>query len=186
MKTKWEDKADQKLYIFLTTEILQCLMKNIYILNLSVSFLIYKLPKRYIQRYKRKYLRWLQGETRKLHKISEDKNLMESMHRRISHTMRNLAWCAKSFGRLKWFRMVCKILHNHAKMLVVGFLPLVFFLASLIGLAIYCQAWKRLWSAPKLGFFMYLSFNLHCHGLHKILPHSLLVSMIKKLPKTPN
>ena len=96
VKTKWEDKADQKLYIFLTTEILQCLMKNIYILNLSVSFLIYKLPKRYIQRYKRKYLRWLQGETRKLHKISEDKNLMESMHRRISHTMRNLAWCPKS------------------------------------------------------------------------------------------
>ena len=92
------------------------------------------LPKRYIKRYKRKYLGWLQGETRKLHKISEDKNLTESVHRKISHTMRNLAWCAKSFDYLKWFCMVCEISHNHAKMLVVGFLPLVFFLAYLIGL----------------------------------------------------
>ena len=40
-------------------------------------------------------------------------------------------------------------------------------------------------SAPKLGFFMYLSFNLLCHEFHKILPHSWLVLMIKKLPKTP-
>ena len=31
----------------------------------------------------------------------------------------------------------------YAKLLHVGFLPLVFFLASLIGLATYCQAWKR-------------------------------------------
>ena len=59
---------------------------------------------------------------------------MELVHRKISHTMRNFAWCAKFFGCLKWFRMVCEISYNHAKMLVVGFLPLVFFLASLIGL----------------------------------------------------
>ena len=109
-------------------------MKNIH--NLTyVSFLIYKLSKRYIKRYKRKYLGWSQGETRKLHKISEDKNIMESVHRKISHTMRNLAWCAKSFRYLKWFRMVCEISHNHAKMLVVGFFLLIFFLAYLIGLA---------------------------------------------------
>ena len=38
------------------------------------------LPKRYIKIYKRKYVGWLQGETRKLHKISEDKNLTESLH----------------------------------------------------------------------------------------------------------
>ena len=38
---------------------------------------------------------------------------------------------------------------------------------------------KGLLSAPKHGFFMYLSFNLHCHGFHKILPYSWLVSMIK-------
>ena len=108
-------------------------MKNI--LFLSLSPFLYMLPKRYIKRYKRNYLGWLQGETRKLYKISEDKNLTESVHRKISHTMRNLAWCVKSFGCLKWFRMVFEISHSHAKMLVVGFLPLVFFLASLIGLA---------------------------------------------------
>ena len=61
----------------------------------SLSLLIYKLPKKYIKIYKRKYLGWLQGETRKLHKLSEDKNLTESVHREILHTMRNLAWCAK-------------------------------------------------------------------------------------------
>ena len=60
--------------------------------------------------YKRKYLGYLQGETRKLHKISEDKNLTESVHRKILHTMRNLAWCAKSSGCLKRFCMVCEIL----------------------------------------------------------------------------
>ena len=47
----------------------------------------------------------------------------------------DFACCVKFFGCLKWFRMVCEISHNHAKMLVVGFFPLVFFLASLIGLA---------------------------------------------------
>ena len=121
-------------------------------LSPSLSPLIYKLPKRYIKRYKRKYLGWLQGETRKLHKISEDKNLMESVHR----------------GR---FRIPCEIWHpqvvshgvrnshSHAKLLVAGLLPCV---SDWFG--------KGLWSAPKLGFFMYLSFNLHCHWFHKILP----------------
>ena len=68
-----------------------------------------------------------------------------------------------------WFRRVCEILHSvqnctllnltvvppldfawyakfshrHAKLLHVGFLPLVFLLISLIGLATYCQAWQR-------------------------------------------
>ena len=109
-------------------------MKNIYI-SFPLYLLIYMLPQRYIKRYIIKYLGWLQGETRKLHKISKDKNLMESVHRKILHTMQNLAWCSKSFGCLKWFLTVCEILHSHVKMLVVGFLPLVFFLASLIGLA---------------------------------------------------
>ena len=70
------------------------------------------LPKKYIKRYKRKYLGWLQGETRKLHKISYDKNLTESVHRKISHGVQNslvvscgFAWCAK-------FRIVCKISHS--------------------------------------------------------------------------
>ena len=90
---------------------------------------------KYIKKYIWKYLSWLQGENRKLHKISGDKNLMESVHRKISHTLGNFAWCVKFFGCLKWFRMVCEISYSHAEMLVVGFLPLVFFLASLIGLA---------------------------------------------------
>ena len=127
-------------------------------LSPSLSPLIYKLPKRYIKRYKRKYLGRLQGETRKLHKISEDKNLTESVHKKISHTMQNLAWCAKSIGCLKWFCMVCEISHNHAKLLVAGLLPCI---SDWFG--------KGLWSAPKLGFFMYLSFNLHCHWFHNIL-----------------
>ena len=135
MKTKWEGKVERKLCKFITTGIFyKCFMKNIYNIT-HISPLIYLLLKRYIKRYKRKYLGWLQGETRKLHKIFEDKNLTESVHRKISHTMPNLAWCAKSFGCLKWFRMVCEISQSHAKMLVVGFLPLVFILASLIGLA---------------------------------------------------
>ena len=41
------------------------------------------------------------------------------------------------------FACYAKFSHRHAKLLHVGFLPLVFFLASLIGLATYCQAWQR-------------------------------------------
>ena len=124
-------------------------------LPLSLSLYMMLAPK-YTKRYKRKYLGWLQGETRNLHKIFEDKNLTELVHRKISHGVRNslaascgFAWCEKSFCCLKWFRMVCKISHNHVKMLLVGFLPLVFFLASLIGLATYCQAWKKAMKCSK-------------------------------------
>ena len=42
-----------------------------------------------------------------------------------------------------------KFSYSHAKMLVVGFLPLVFFLASLIGLATYCQALQRAMKCSK-------------------------------------
>ena len=119
--------------------------------------------------------------------------------------MRNFAWCAKLiFSCILWFNRVCEIvLYLVLQLLLLishvirNFLidmrncyMLDFFLwFSSLHLWL---AWqpisklgKGLWSAPKLGFFMYLSFNLHCHGLHKILPHSLLVSMIKKLLKTP-
>ena len=101
------------------------------------------------------------------------------MHKRILHTMWNFTWCAKLFGCFLWFHMVCKILHSvrnclslspalnlaaippldfscyakfshsHAKMLVVGLLPLVFFLASLIGLTTYFQAWQRAMKCSK-------------------------------------
>ena len=90
---------------------------------------------KYIKIYIWKYLSWLQGENRKLHNIFGDKNLTELVHRKILHTMRNFTWYAKFFGCFKWFHMVCEISHSNAKMLVVGFLPLVFFFASLIGLA---------------------------------------------------
>ena len=76
------------------------------------------------------------------------------MHRKISQTMRNFSWCG-FIGHAK-FRTMCEIVlhsvlqlllllisHKHAKLLHVGFLPLVFFLASLIGFATYCQAWQR-------------------------------------------
>ena len=88
---------------------------------------------------------------------------MESVHRKISQTMRNFADYAKF--RMVWFCRVCEISHSmqncpslspttappldfacyakfshrHAKLLHVGFIPLVFFLASLIDLVTYCQ-----------------------------------------------
>ena len=148
-------------------------MKNILHNITHISFFIYLLHKRYIKRYKRKYLGWLQGETRKLHKIFEDKNLMESMHRKISHTMRNLAWCAKSPGCLKRFSHGVRNFAQPCKtaccwIFSSDFPPYIF---DWLG--------KGLWSAPKLGFFMHLSFNWHCHGFHQLLPHCYLVSMIK-------
>ena len=48
-----------------------------------------KMLQKDIKRYERKYLGFLQGENRKLHKISGDKNLTESVHRKISHGVQN-------------------------------------------------------------------------------------------------
>ena len=123
-----KDRA-KALYISYYGEFYKCFL----ITSLCVYIKRWYTPN--IYKKKSKYLSWLQGEKRKLHKISGDQNLTESVHKKISHTMWNLAWCTKFFGCLKWFHMVCEKSHNHAKMLVVGFLPLVFFLASLIGLA---------------------------------------------------
>ena len=131
------------------------------------------------------------------------------LHRKILHTMRSFAWYSKflhgcilvSHGvrnlaqGAKFLSLIptlypaaieapldficyVKILHSHAKLLDVRFLLLFSSLHTWLA----CQ---RLQSAPKLGFFMCLSFNLLCHGLHKILPHSWLVLMIKKAIKTP-
>ena len=47
------------------------------------------------------------------------------------------------------FACYAKFLHRHAKLLHVEFLPLVFFLTSLIGLATYCQAWQRAMKCSK-------------------------------------
>ena len=142
-------------------------MKNNIYLFLYLSPYIWCYLSKYTKKYKRKYLGWLQGETRKLHKISEDKNLTESVHRKISHGVRNslavscvFAWCSKFRTTMR----KCWLLD---------------FFLWFSSLHIFDWLGKRLWSATKLGFFIYLSFNLHCHGFHKILPHSWLVSMIK-------
>ena len=168
MRRKCRAKA---LHISYYWKFLQVFNNMILILWYSLSFIQKMLPKD-LKKYKIKYLGWLQGENKKLHKISGDKNLTESVHRWISHPMWNFAWCAKFFGCFLWFCMVyeishsvrnslslnlalcptaapldfacyAKFSHRHAKLLHVGFLPLVFFLASLIGLATYFQAWKR-------------------------------------------
>ena len=41
------------------------------------------------------------------------------------------------------------------------------------------------YEAPKISFFMNLSFNLLCHELYKDLPYSWIALVIKKLWKTP-
>ena len=141
MKTKkWEEKIEQKLCIFLSKEIYKCFFEKTSILISHISLLIYLLPKSYIKRYKRKYLCSLQGETRKLHKIFEDKNLMESVHRKILHTMRSFAWYLKFLhgsilvlhGVRNFFHSfllsilqllkLFLILHSHVKFLVARFL----------------------------------------------------------------
>ena len=76
--------------------------------------------------------------------------------------------CLIDFYCILWFRRVCEISHSvqncpslsptapspldfacYAKLLHVGFLPLVFFLASLIGLKTYYQAWQRAMKCSK-------------------------------------
>ena len=111
----------------------------------------------------------------------------------ISHRVRNSFSSVFGFARLKNFHTGCEIHFSqscslscslysfwhfacYAKLMNVIFLP---WFSSLDTWLI----WQRLRSSPKLGFFMCLSFNLLCHGLYKILPHSWLVLMIKKLSK---
>ena len=88
---------------------------------------------------------------------------MELVHRKISQTMRNsfLLHLVVSQGVRNCpslnpavappldFACHVKFLHRHAKLLHVGFLPLVFFLASLIGLETYSQAWQRAMKSSK-------------------------------------
>ena len=71
----------------------------------------------------------------------------------VSHGVRNYLSLSPTLSPAATppFGLACyvKFLHSHAKMLVVGFLLLVFFFASLIGLATYCQAWKRAMKCSK-------------------------------------
>ena len=105
---------------------------------------------------------------RKACKISQGCKIHSSQHCSLSCSLYS-SWA---------FCKGAKISHSHVKLLDVRFL---LWFSSLHTWLI----WKRLRSSPKLGFFMCLSFNLLCHGLHKVLPHSWLVLIIKKLPKTP-
>ena len=68
---------------------------------------------------------------------------------KISHSVRNCLSLSPTTTSPFDFACYVKFSHSYAKMLVVGFLPLVFFLASLIGLATYCQAWKRAMKCSK-------------------------------------
>ena len=91
-------------------------------------------------------------------KKSGDKNLTESLHRKISQTMRNFTWCGFA-GEISHSVRNCPSLNPavahpldfacYAKLLHVGFLPLVFFGSSLIGLETYCQAWQRAMKCSK-------------------------------------
>ena len=165
--------------------------ENLQVFNEYIPVCLPKmLHTQYIKRYKRKYLGWLQGENRKLHKISRDKNLTESVHRKISHNMRNslAASCGFSGCTKLSFTQSCSQSYNcfsfwfRIAMQKCWLLDLFLWFSSLhlwLAWQPITKPGKGLWSAPKLRFFMYLSFNLYCHGFHKILPHSWLVSMIK-------
>ena len=121
------------------------------------------------------------------------------MHKKILQTMRNFAWCAKFiFFCILWFRKVCKIVlhsvlqlllllisHRHAKLLHVGFLPLVFFLASLIGLATYCQAWQKAMKCSKTLILHVFELQLALPWIAQNSPLFLSCFNDKKATKTP-
>ena len=99
-------------------------------------------------------------------------------HRVAKFIFHGLALCPIACTPFGHFACYAKISHSHVKLLDVR--SLLWF-SSLHTWLI----WQRLWGSPKLGFFTCLSFNLLCHGLYKILPHSWFILMIKKLSKTP-
>ena len=61
----------------------------------------------------------------------------------VSQGVRNCPSLSPAVAPSLDFACYAKFLHRHAKLLHVEFLSLVFFLASLIGLATYYQAWQR-------------------------------------------
>ena len=85
----------------------------------------------------------------------------------VSHGVRNCLSLSPTFNPATTspldFACYAKFSHSHAKMLVVGFLPLVFFLVSLIGLTTYCQAWQRAMKCSK-------ALILHVFELQLALP----------------
>ena len=123
------------------------------------------------------------------------------MHRKISQTMQNFAWCAKFIFFLHLvvsqgvrncpslspivappldFACYAKFSHRHAKLNILDFFP-----TSLIGLATYCQAWKRAMKCSKARILHVFELQLALPLISQDSSSSWLVSMIKKLPKTP-
>ena len=133
-----------------------------------------------------KYLKITQEDFRKACEISQRVwNSFSSISQGLQNfaqgakfILHNLALCYAACTPFGIFTYYAKILHSHAKLLDVRFL---LWFSSLHTWLI----WQRLRSSPKLGFFMCFSFNLLCHGLHKILPNSCLDLMVKKLSNTP-
>ena len=130
-----------------------------------------------------KYLKITQEEIRKACEISH--RMQNSFFTSLLSVLQVVLFLGISHA-LRIFRMLCEyfacfanISHSHVKLLDVRFLLGFSSLHTWL-------IWKRLWGSPKLGFFMCLSFNLLFHGLYKILPHSWLVIMIKKLSKHQN
>ena len=129
-----------------------------------------------------KYLKITQEDFRKACEISQRvRNSFSSAL--VSQGLRNFAQGAKFiFHSLALCPTACTLFgisHSHAKLLDVRFL---LWFSSLHTWLI----WQMLRSSPKLGFFMCLSFNLLCHGLHKVFPHFWLVLTIKSYQKHQN
>ena len=85
------------------------------------------------------------------------------LHLMVSQGVRNCPSLSRVAAPPLDFTCYAKFSHSHAKMLHVGFLPLVFFHASLIGLATYCQAWKMAMKCSK-------ALILHVFELQLALP----------------
>ena len=79
-----------------------------------------------------------------------------------------------------------KFSHRHAKLLHIGFLPLVFFLVCLIGLATYCQAWQRAMKCFKTRILHVVEVQLALPWIAQNSPSFFACfNDKKKLPKTP-
>ena len=141
--------------------------------------------------------------------IFEDKHQTESMHKylRLQVDFASSNCPFRKFCKLKlWFRKLRNCPATNQLSILQRFLCSSYFsscenFASWIPqLAKLLDGWFLLWfsslhprlglakgyEAPKLSFFMNLSFNLLCHELYKDLPHSWIALVIKKLWKHQN
>ena len=121
-------------------------------------------------------------------------------------TCKNFASWNCPFRKLKlWFRKLRNCLATNQLSVLQWFLSSSYFASCknftswIPQLVKLLDGWFLLWfsslhprfslakgyEAPKLSFFMNLSFNLLCHELYKDLPHSWIALVIKKLWKTP-